>query len=475
MDATFLDHLPRLLTQGRREAQRLASATGGRYRERARRDESISPDESTVRESANPPNRILRGDPLLSLAALLAEARQGELPGIGVASADLHPVHANDTLLARLARWIPRWVLLRHLAPDAAALVRAPRDEHAVLQLVLDSVWPAARAVDELPRFVAVGARRLLVADTASALLPQIARPGPWIACAPDAHAVAQLRRAILSARESVAIDLVGDTPGEWARHNVSTRPVAAMHAALAAFGAVPLRQTSAGRTGSGRRRAGMEVLLGECRIDDARTLVWVDAPDRRTGDATLCRAIMKREIGTTAWDRVVVLGWHFVPTFAQHLALRCDARIEAYAIPLLPRAGVRGAPLRIDAGGFRHVDGLRVAWIDRRRSQSARDHEWLTVRLEGDARFDDWSVDADHDGEVFRGCWHAVRDGEPGQRSVRLRVPWLAAARRVCVRAIDAHGRVSEVVVVVDERPGAHRPLSTAPRAALTQARALC
>ncbi|UHQ20773.1 hypothetical protein LVB87_06430 [Lysobacter sp. KIS68-7] len=286
---------------------------------------------------------------------------------------------------------------------------------------------------------------------------------------------LAQVRRAALAAGHAVDIDVVGDAPGEWARRHVAGRPVAAMHAALAAFGAMPLKQANAGATASGRRRAGMEVLLGECRIDDARTLVWVDAPDRRTGDATLCRAILKREHGVPAWERVVVLGWHFAPTFAQHLALRCDSRIDAYAIPVLPRAGVRGAPLRVDATGFRHVAGLEEAWVERRRSQSARDHEWLTVRLAGDAAFDDWSVDVDHDGNSFRGTWHAVRDGTPGQRSVRLRVPWLAAPRRVCVRAVDARGRVSEVVQLVHERTGADRPMPTGPRAALTHARALC
>ncbi|UHQ20774.1 hypothetical protein LVB87_06435 [Lysobacter sp. KIS68-7] len=140
MEATVLEHLPRLLTQGRRDAQRLAGATGGRYRERAVRDESVASAETCARIDANSPHRILRGDPALSLAALLSEAREGRAPGIGVASLDLHPAHTNDTLLARLARCIPRCVLLRHLAPDAVGFVLAPREEHAILQLVLDAV-----------------------------------------------------------------------------------------------------------------------------------------------------------------------------------------------------------------------------------------------------------------------------------------------------------------------------------------------
>ena len=62
-----------------------------------------------------------------------------------------------------------------------------------------------------------------------------------------------------------------------------------------------------------------------------------------------------------------------------------------------------------------------------------------------------EWSVDADHAGDVFRAHWHAMRDGNGvAVRSVRLRLPWRATPRRVCVRSVDAAGRVSDIVQVV-------------------------
>ena len=146
------------------------------------------------------------------------------------------------------------------------------------------------------------------------------------------------------------------------------------------------------------------------------------------------------------------MLGWQFAPAFAQHFALRDDARIDALAIGLVPRAPGQSG-VRVDPNGFRRVAGLASAWVERRRSDAANDHEWLTIRLDGDVACEDWAVDPAHDGDVFRGIWHVVRDGLPGQRSVRLKVPWRAGPRRVCVRAIDPDGEVSEVIAVVRER----------------------
>lgn len=453
MDITALEQLPRLLAQGRREGQRLAGAVLGRHRERAIRDESLP----GADEIASGSHRLLRGNPTLSLAALLAERGLRSTPVLQAVLADTHPSHAHDALSARLARWIPRFELLQQLAPNVDARVHAPVDEHFVWTFVLEVTCPRARLVDRAAIERPHG-RRLLVADDADLLLAHATHAGPWIACAADAATAARVRRAMLAARGAAPLDIdnVGATPGEWARRHVGTQPVAAMEAALAAFGATSLAQTSAGTTPTGRRRAGMEVLLGECITNDARTLVWVDAPDRRTGDATLCRAILQRERAAPPWDRVVVLGWQFAPAFAQHFALRDDARIDALAIGLSLRTPGQSG-VRVDPNGFRSVPGLASAWIERRRSDDASEHEWLAIRLDDNAACEDWSVDPAHDGDVFRGTWHVVRDGTPGQRSVRLKVPWRAGPRRVCVRAIDPAGEVSEVIAVVRERERTH------------------
>ena len=119
---------------------------------------------------------------------------------------------------------------------------------------------------------------------------------------------------------------------------------------------------------------------------------------------------------------------------------------------------------MRIDPLGFQPVAGLSQAWVDRHRSRTAGDVEWLTVQLgEHDAAIDDWSVDPAHDGHVFRAAWHAVRDGGTGLRTMRLRLPWQDGPRRVCIRAVDASGRVSEVLRVVRDCPLA-APGATSP-----------
>jgi len=480
MDVPLLEQLACLLAQGRRDAQRLRDAAGGRYRERAIPREHLRAADDATRT----PHRMLCGDPTLSLAALLSEQGQGHGPDPDAVCVDLHPALVDEPLVARFARWIPRLFLLQALGPQADCRVRALAEDHAALRLVLDAAWPRAVIDDagtpDATAMHAFDAGRvvLVLADDAArcgSLLPDGAS---WITCVGDDAMAAQVRHACLSSGAALDIASVGATPGEWARRHAGGKPVDAMRAALAAFGATPLAQSNAGTTPTGRRRAGMEVLLGQCARDGLRTLVWVDAPDRRTSDATLCRAITRRDMGAPPWDRVVILGWHFVPTFAQHLALHCDARIEAFAIGLQPSTGRRSARPAVDPDGFRPMRGLAAAWIDRERSRSQRDAEWVTVQLrdDHDAALVDWSIDPDHDGDVFRGRWHASRDGDAALRTARVRVPWQPGPRRVCIRAIDAAGGISEVMSIARHRPDEQAPWPL-PGSAATQApvEALC
>lgn len=469
MDIHALEQLPRLVSQGKREGQRLAGAISGRHRERAIRDESIRSSDEFVDVA----HRLLIGQPTLSLAALLAERglRSAHSPEDVVA--DAHPMHAQDGLAPRLARWIPRLELLRRLAPDVEARLLAPADEHFVWRFAVEVTLPGTRVVArDAP--VRGGTRLLVVSDTADLPLLHALRPAAWVACVHDAGVAARVRRALLAARGTPCIDfdVVGGTPLEWTRRHIGMQSLAAMHAALTAFGAEPLARGGTSEATTGRRRAGTDALLGEVRGGGTRTLVWVDPPGRRTGDPTLCRAILQRERGTRPWDRVVVLGWHFVPNFAQQLALRHDGRIDAHSIDLLPR--VPGQAPRVDPEGFRRIAGLESAWAERKRVEATGGHEWLTVRLGGEMAFEDWAVDPAHDGDVFRGAWHAVRDGMPGQRAVRLRVPWHDGPRRVCVRAVDAHGGMSEAIAIV--RESARDTLrERSPRPATATAGALC
>lgn len=457
MATSLLERLPRLVAHGRRQAQRLVDSMHGRQRERAVPVECIAVPGEAATDTGAPSRRVLCGVPALSVAALLAEQLESRAPRIGRVVVDLHPSCDDDALPARLARWTPCLALLRKVAPSAALAVRVAPEEASIVQLVLD-----AYALRETEVEACADATMLLLAEDASRL-PALTseattcaseattrKDAHWIACVHDATACASLRRTLLLRGDTrFRIDAVGATPAEWMRRNTAAQPLAAMHAALVAYGAKPLTETASTSTPTGRRRAGADVVLGEVRRDGERTLVWVDAPDRRTGEATLCRAITRREHGR--YDRVVVLGWHFAPMLGQQLAARGDTRVEVQAIRCLPR-GERGPVLRVDPRGFAPIDGLARACVDRRRSRSAPDFEWVNVQLGDDLGEPvvDWSVDPAHDGDVFRGAWHALRDGEPGARGVSLRLPRHDGPRRVCVRAIGADGRASELLYVV-------------------------
>ena len=280
MDIHVLEQLPRLVSQGKREGQRLAGAISGRHKERAIRDESIRPSEHVSCVA----HRILIGQPTLSLAALLGERglRSAQPPRDVIV--DAHPMHAQDGLAARLARWIPRLALLHRLAPEVDARLLAPDDEHLVWRFVIEVTLPGTRLVArDAP--VRGDTRLLMVSDTADLPLQHALRPGAWVACARDAGVAARVRRALLAARGTPGIDfdVVGATPLEWTRRHIGTQAPAAMHAALTAFGAESLAQGAGESTG--RRRAATDALLGELRNGDVRTLVWVDPPGRRTGD----------------------------------------------------------------------------------------------------------------------------------------------------------------------------------------------
>jgi hypothetical protein len=471
MATSLLERLPRLVAHGRRQAQRLVHAVAGRHRERAVPIEIVAAPDDPLPPIGLPARRLLCGAPALSLAALIAEHRQGGGTKIGRIVVDLRPPCDAEPLATRLARWAPCLALLRDVAPGASLALHIAPDERAIVQLVLDAFALTESTASDLP-----DAGTLLLADDASRLSALALPHRRWIACMHDAAGCATVRRTLLLRGDTTfRVEDVGAAPAEWMRRHAA-QPLNAMHAALLAFGATPLAQTAACATPAGRRRAGADVLLGDMRRDGVRTLVWVDAPDRRTGEATLCRAITRRELG--GYDRVVILGWHVAPNLGQHLALRSDRHVDVRTIRCFPR-GERGPALRVDPRGFGPVEGLSHAWVQRERSLSAPEVEWIIVQL-GEAPGEpvvDWAVDPAHDGEVFRGAWHALRDAHAGVRAVRVRVPWHDGPRRVCLRAIGADGRASELLFVVHPRePMPHVRVATCARApARTQSEALC
>jgi hypothetical protein len=455
MTAHFLEQLPTLIVRARRQSQRIFDARVGRNRARAVVTERVcARDDSASHENVDAA-RLILGEPALAIASLLSA--QADAANDGATSDGTPPaamvvidLAGEGDADANGDRWLSPWLsaleLARRLVGDdeAALAVHVRASGASALRLVLEALWNAttieARHAVSEPRLSHVDpAHAVVFCSNDAAWLERAIRaaPGPWIACTADPAVHARLRAALI-ARGTLAFscESVGNAPADWARRQVGPRgKQLAMSSALSAFGATPLVATST------------DMLLGERMRDGVSTLVWVDPPDRETQEATLCRALTRRMRG--GWARVVVLAWHVAPTLGQALAVRTDAPIDVLQVRCLPRAA-DGEALRVDPAGFDYaVPAGAVVACARLVAGGA---EWLEVEWpRGAVPPADWSIDPDHAGDVFRAEWHALRE-PPGAtvRSVRLRLPWRATPRRVCVRSVDAAGRVSDIVQVV-------------------------
>lgn len=224
---------------------------------------------------------------------------------------------------------------------------------------------------------------------------------------------------------------------------------------------------------------------LGYARED--RVLVYVDSPSKLCGRATLERAQRDRETFRGGWDKVIVLGWNFVPDIGQILREMNDRKLEVLVIPpdLLDRLSSKASYKKlVDSGGVR-FSSLQYLTI---RAPAMRkvdgDEAELSVELENytllspDALpLDDankeklrrhiaespldlieyWSIDPDYDGVVFRSMWQDYRGNEENDadplrvvRSATIRVPDRPGPRTVCVKAVDVFGWESEVRVTL-------------------------
>ena len=248
----------------------------------------------------------------------------------------------------------------------------------------------------------------------------------------------------------------------------------------LGLFGALPLAA-----------EANPERNLG--KMPGSRTLVYVDSPRRQTGLRLLRRAQSLRETLLGGWERVIVLGWNFVPDIGEIITGLNDDKLELLVIPpdLLDRLKKRGGEdgLKADfAAGRLRFSTLQYVTIEppRREIMAGSGDEKLTVCLDNYvllspdalnldennrkrvqelinkdplALIEYWSVDPDYDGSLFRSAWqdyrgHTERDGD-SMRVVREAVlaglPAKPGRRRVCVKVVDVFGFEAETVREVD------------------------
>ena len=137
---------------------------------------------------------------------------------------------------------------------------------------------------------------------------------------------------------------------------------------------------------------------LGAVVYGGKKTLVLVDSPNKLTGDATLRKAIAQREHLLGGWDRVVVLGWNFEPSIGQSITALNDPRLEVLVIPpdLLDRLRKKGGIEKLR--GQVRFSSLQYLTIKPVRRQRSGDEEQLQVTLDNYVLLSPEAINLDED-----------------------------------------------------------------------------
>lgn len=215
--------------------------------------------------------------------------------------------------------------------------------------------------------------------------------------------------------------------------------------------------------------------------IQNERTLVYVDSPNKLTGRATLRRASeATQSLLGGGWKRCIVLAWNFSYDISQAIE-EYKNTVEVLVIPpdLMDKLKKQGFSKLIQSGTVR-FSGLQYLTLHPIEKHPTADGDVLTVRLRDYVQLspeniplDDrdreavrkimdedplalieyWSIDPDYDGVTFRSLWQDYRentamDHDPLHCVYRadLTVPH-RDNRAVCVKAVDVFGFESVVV----------------------------
>ena len=216
---------------------------------------------------------------------------------------------------------------------------------------------------------------------------------------------------------------------------------------------------------------------LGTKSEDGKNVLVFVDSPNKLTGEATIKRAKEQRNSLLGGFDKVVVLGWNFVTNIVEVLKDAKDKSLEVLVIPpdLLSKlksnkdykALIESNSVKFSSLQYLSIKPIKV-------QDESGEKQSLEIELENycllspealpldDANkaaiqnvinenplalIEYWSVDFDYDEEHFLSRWQAYRDKEfKVATKATLSVPRLKN-RCVCVKAVDVFGYESMVV----------------------------
>lgn len=217
--------------------------------------------------------------------------------------------------------------------------------------------------------------------------------------------------------------------------------------------------------------------------IKDERKLVYVDSPNKLTGQATVKRAAeAAQSLLGGGWKKVVVLGWNFAFDISQALQTYKDS-VEVLVIPpdLMDKIKKQGLGKLAREGAIRFSSLQYLTLRHTVLHPLNKQEDQLTIHLgnyvllspdnipldekdkakvqeviEQDplALIEYWSIDPDYDGVTFRSCWQDYRENTDNDHdeyhcvySASLTVPHKEGGRTVCVKAVDVFGFESVVI----------------------------
>jgi len=213
--------------------------------------------------------------------------------------------------------------------------------------------------------------------------------------------------------------------------------------------------------------------------IKSSKTLVFVDSPAKMTGYPTLKKAQQLRAGFMGGWNKVVVLGWNFVPDIGKIINELNDPKLEVLVIPpdLLDKLKTKASYEKLIKTGKIRFSSLQYLTIKPIKVEHKEDKDIIEVELDNymllspDALpLDDnnkekleeimgkdplalieyWSIDPDYDGVTFRSKWQDYRENNENLKVIRktkLEVPKVNGKRAVCVKAVDVFGFESVAV----------------------------
>jgi len=213
--------------------------------------------------------------------------------------------------------------------------------------------------------------------------------------------------------------------------------------------------------------------------IKQSKTLVFVDSPAKMTGYNTLRKAQELRARFMGGWNKVVVLGWNFVPDIGKIINTLNDPKLEVLVIPpdLLDKLKTKASYEKLINSGKIRFSSLQYLTIKPIRIEHKKDEDIIEVELDNyvllspdslplDQKnkeklqkiiekdplslIEYWSVDPDYDGITFRSKWQDYRENNKNlkiRRKIKLGVPKVKEKRKVCVKAVDVFGFESVAV----------------------------